>query len=128
MNTLTEKIRFNHDVDTIDEAKEYLNSRAKQLLRLDYKLLCIHSQDWGVSAFFTNTKTGKIYQSIYILASYRKKGIYKQQVQATILTSIECKIADFLHVQDIDYVVEDLVPFKEYQIIADLLRYAKSET
>lgn len=111
-----ETTRFNHDANINAEAIEYIENRAKQLLRHNYFLTSVEEKDWGVSAFFE--KEGKRYQSIYILKQHRKKGIYKQQVIETILTSIGCNIADYLHVHNIDCVVEELNPFYEYDVIA----------
>lgn len=60
-----------------------------------------------------------MYQSIYILEQYRKKGIYKQNINETILTSTECGIEEYLISKSIDYVCVSLTPFREYDIISN---------
>ena len=44
--------RFNYNANTISDAKEYIMSRAKQLLKLEYKVENIKEFYWGVSAYF----------------------------------------------------------------------------
>ena len=116
--------RFNFYADTIDEAKEYIYLRAKQLLKHDFTLTSIHSYFWGVSAYFD--KEGKIYQSIYILNSNRGKKIFQKNITHTILTSNESGIEEFLKNKNIDYLNISLTPFKEYEIISSF--YANQKT
>lgn len=112
-----EKLRFDFDANTIEDAKIYIENRAKQLLRFDYLLESIISNKWGLSCMFS--KGDKLYQSLYILKDYRSQGIYKEQVNRTILTSVECKIADWLFMNEIDYVAVELEDSHEYKLISD---------
>ncbi len=109
--------RFDFNSNTIEGAKNYIKARSKQLLRHNYKLQNIDEFYWGVSAYFIKDK--KLYQSLYILEQYRNKGIYKQNITETILTSTECVIEDYLISKSIDYVCVSLTPFREYDVISN---------
>lgn len=109
--------RFEFDANTIAEAVNYMQNRAKQLGRLHYVLENIDTYLWGISALFT--KKNKTYQSLYILDDCRGKGIFGQQVTHCIVTSYECDIVDYLSRNNIDHVVENLTPFKEYELISE---------
>lgn len=121
---MNQDTRFNNNASTFVEALEYFENRAKQLLRHDYFITSLKRFKGGASLFFI--KNGKRYQSIYILAPYRNKGLYAKQVVDTILTSTDCGIADYLHAHEIDCVVENLSPFHEYDIIARHYKYQKA--
>ncbi len=116
MESLLEIPRFNHDATTVEEAVNYMQNRAKQLLKHDYFITKIDTFEWGISAYFTNK--GILYQSIYILEGYRGKGLYKSVVTDRILTSYECDIEDYLHSQGIKYVIEGLRPSHEYGLVS----------
>lgn len=118
------KSRFNFNANTLDEAKDYIFSRSKQLLRHYFKLIDIQEYQWGVSAIFE--KDGRKYQSMYILEDYRNKGLYSKNIQYTILTSNECNIEDYLISKNIDYICVSLEPFVEYKIISDFYRDEKT--
>lgn len=109
--------RFDFNSNTIEDAKNYINARSKQLLRHNYKLRNIEEFYWGISAYFS--KDDKMYQSIYILEQYRNKGIYRKNINKTILTSIECGIEEYLISKSINYVCVSLTPFREYDIISN---------
>ncbi len=109
--------RFNYNANTIEEAKEYIYSRSKQLLRFGYRLVNIEEFYWGISAFFDKDNTK--FQSLYILDQYRGKGIFKENIKETIITAKQCDIEGFLLKENIPYVSVDLLPFIEYQIISD---------
>ena len=116
--------RFNFNANNVTDAKEYIISRAKQLLRLEYKLETIKEFYWGVSAYFIKNKD--VFQSLYILEQYRGKGIYKNNITNKILTSKECGIEDYLLENKIPYVCENLTPFAEYKIISDFYKNTKA--
>jgi hypothetical protein len=116
--------RFNFNANNVTDAKEYIMSRAKQLLRLEYKLETIKEFYWGISAYFSKNKD--IFQSLYILEEYRGKGIYKNNITNKILTSRECGIEDYLSKNKIPYICENLTPFVEYQIISDFYKDEKA--
>jgi hypothetical protein len=116
--------RFNYDANTVIEATEYIISRTKQLLRLEYKLENIKNFYWGVSAYFS--KNGEIFQSLYILEQYRGKGIYKNNISNKILTSKECGIEDYLLNNKILHICVSLTPFVEYKIISDFYKDMKA--
>ena len=109
--------RFVYDTNNLEDARSYILSRAKQLLRLFYKLVKIEEYEWGIDATFK--KDGKTYQSIYILKDYQGKGLYKTLVRDVILTSNMCNIVDYLDKNNIEYVCENLNPDIEYQVISD---------
>ncbi len=119
--TPTQVLRFNHNASTNEEAINYIENRAKQLLRFGYELSTYHNFKWGVRALFKDTKTGETYQSLYILKDSRNKGIYRSNLLPSfkVLTSTECNLAKYLFNNNIDFVQEDLTPFKEYEIISD---------
>jgi hypothetical protein len=116
--------RFNYDANTTIEATEYILSRAKQLLRLEYKLENIKDFHWGVSAYFS--KNEEVFQSLYILEQYRGKGFYKNNISNKILTSKECGIEDYLLNNKIPHICVSLTPFIEYQIISDFYKDMKA--
>ncbi len=109
-------MRFNTSATTIDEAKEYIHNRAKQLLRHYFKLDRIFTYDWGISAYFN--KHGEVFQALYVLKQYQGQGIYKQKVTHTIVTAEQCGIEDFLTNKEIDFISFDLNPYPEYDIIS----------
>ena len=117
--------RFNYDAATVGEAKEYILCRAKQLLRHYYKLQSIREYEWGISAYFI--KENKTYQSLYITEPFRGKGIFTQNITHTILTSGECDIESYLIKKNIDYQIEKLTMFREYQLIEDYYANQKAE-
>lgn len=116
--------RFNHNANNISDAKEYIISRAKQLLRLGYKLENIKEYDFGISAYFSKNKD--YFQSLYIIEQYRGKGVYKNNITNKILTSVECGIEDYLIKNKIPYICENLTPFVEYQIISNFYKDTKA--
>jgi hypothetical protein len=111
-------MRFNFDANTVDEATDYLKARSKQLLRFGFKLDQIISPDNGVviSYFIKNNVS---YQSIFILNDWRGKGLYKNWITHTILTSDDCKISDYLSKNDIKFISVNLYEWEEYRIISD---------
>jgi len=117
--------RFDFDANTIDGAKQYIFARAKQLLKHGYKFESMGLQEWGIIAFFS--KHEKTYQALYILKDFRGKGLYKQNIHQTILTSKECQISHYLHSNKIDYVEEVLTPFEEYNLISDFYGSKKAK-
>ena len=93
--------RFKKSLKTIDDAKEYLNARCKQLLRSNCKLISVAECEWGLNAYFNyNNKT---YQSIILLRDYCGKGLYKTLITHDIITTIDCDIVDYLIKNDIPY-------------------------
>lgn len=125
METVNQLLSYNHDADTIIEAEEYMLNRARQLLRLDYKLVERTKHTWGLNYFFVKDK--KFYQSIFILKSHRNKGLYQTLVRYPILTSHQCNIADYLTEHKIDHVVEELQPFNEYTLISNYYGDARTK-
>lgn len=117
--------RFNYDATTVIDAAEYMLARAKQLLRLEYKLQNMQAFEWGVTAYFT--KNEETFQSIYVLEQYREKGIYKNSITTKILTSKECGIEKYLQNNNIPYVCESLTPFAEYQIISNFYKNKRAK-
>lgn len=120
MEITTTPIRFNFDANTIREATEYIQNRAKQLLRLGYLLVGTTTTEEGVVLSYFK-KDNQIYQSLYILKDYRGKGLFlKHKFRIyPVLTSVECGIADYLVKNDINHVVESLEPFAEYKLISN---------
>ncbi len=125
MQSIDNISRFNYDANTNIEAREYIISRSKQLLRVGYKLKNIEEFNWGISAYFI--KNDEIYQSLYLLEQHRGKGIYKDNITHKILTSKECGIEDYLIKNKIPYICEDLTPFLEYQIVSDFYKGLKAK-
>lgn len=123
--TIINDSRFNFNANTIEQAVSYINTRAIQLLRLNFKLLRIEEFEWGISAFFE--KENKIFQSIYILEPFRNNGLYCQNVKYTILTSNECGIEEYLKSKKIDYICVSLTPFYEYEIISEFYKGQKAK-
>jgi hypothetical protein len=119
------KNRFNFDANTIEDAREYMFSRAKQLLKHGYKSESWKAYEWGIDLTFS--RNNKKFQSLYILKDFRNKGIYQNQIWTTILTSVECGISDYLLKNNIDFVEEKLVPFTEYEIISDFYGEQKAK-
>jgi len=122
-NTYTN--RFNLYASTIEEAKDYIINRGKQLLRFGYKLSSLETYEWGVDARFV--KGDNIYQAIYILHDYRGKGLFPTLVKTTIVTSPQCGIEPYLKNKGFDYVTHDLVPNDEYLLIANFYGSEKAE-
>lgn len=98
--------RFDFDADTVEGAVNYLKNRAIQFLSLGYKLLVIDEYEFGAIAYFKDGN-GDVFQSIYIIKSFRSKGIYKKYVTHIILTTEECGIEDYLLDNQINYHMED---------------------
>ena len=117
--------RFNLYVSTIEEAKDYIINRGKQLLRFGYRPSTLDTHEWGVDARFI--KDDKEYQAIYILHDYRGKGLYQSLVKTTIVTSPQCGIEAYLKDKGFDYVTHDLEPFDEYLLIANFYGSQKAE-
>jgi hypothetical protein len=111
------RIRFNLNANTNSEAIEYLNSRAKQLLRHNFKLVDISEFTHGVTALFE--RDGTTFQSTYILEQYRNKGLYRNTINHTILTTPDCGIEAYLIKHNIDYVCVENSPFIEYDLISE---------
>lgn len=109
--------RFNMDATTVEEAIDYIKARATQLLRFGYKLSNITTHEWGVDARMV--KRGKEYQAIYIIESYRSKGLYPSLVQKEIITAKQCDIKAYLTKKKIKYTALELCPFEEYKMIED---------
>ena len=117
--------RFNFDANTIADAREYMIARSRQLLRHGYFLVNINDLEWGISAYFE--KDTKLYQSIYVLRDYRKKGYYRKAITHTILTSGECDINNYLEIREIPYVMVNLSEHKEYTAIQKAYGNRKAE-
>ena len=118
------KDRFDFDANTIEDARLYMLSRAKQLLRFHYKLVNIVEEQWGISAYFD--KSGILYQSLYILKDFRGKGIYPSKVTNTIITTKECNISAYLDKKNIKY-VELNISFPEYTLMGNIYGSEKSK-
>jgi len=116
--------RFELNATTNAQAIEYINSRAKQLLRHNFRILEILEFQYGVIAFFT--KGGKTYQSTYILDQFRNKGIYRNTIKHTVLTTPDCGIVEYLTKHNIDYISVDNSPFIEYDMISDFYQGDKA--
>lgn len=125
MEMLKQPLSYNHDADTISEAKEYMINRARQLLRLGYRLISLVENTWGIDCTFK--REGREYQALYILKSHRGKGLYPSLVNKTILTSYQCNITDYLRVNGIRFVVEELDPFDEYKHISNYYGDARAK-
>jgi hypothetical protein len=119
------KPRFNADADNIEDAVVYIKNRAVQLIKFGYKLTDIKTYEWGVDATFI--KDGKEYQTIYLLESFRGKGLYKSLVNKTILTSDDCDIRWYLVENEIDHVSVVLIVTDEYQTITNYYGDSKAE-
>lgn len=112
-------MRFNKNATTNTEALEYVNNRAKQLLRLGYRMVqsTLEIKEWGLSVFFE--KGDDLFQVIYLLEQFRGSGKYKSLVKGTILTSYQCNIEEYLRRHKIPYVIENLTPYLEYRYIQE---------
>lgn len=117
--------RFNYDANTIAEARTYMIGRSRQLIRHGYMLVNINEFDWGLSTYYE--KDNIIYQSIYVLNDYRNKGVYKRNVTHKIVTSYECGIDDYLELNSIPFIMENLSGMKEYETIQDLYGNKKTK-
>jgi hypothetical protein len=109
--------RFDFDADTLESAHEYMNGRTLQVLRLGYEFVNREDYEWGTIYYLK--KNGITYQSIYILNSFRNKGIYRKYNKFPIITAKECNIADYLTTHNIQFIEEETNPFIEYEIISN---------
>lgn len=119
--------RFDPSADTLDDAKQYLLNRAKQLL-VDDISFCgfedIHLKFPGVvTAHFLNNRTKISYASHYILKSFRGRGLYEQVINyigKPIVTSPDCELESFLRSKKIPYILAAThQTWLEYEIIAN---------
>jgi hypothetical protein len=109
--------RFNLNANSINEAIVYIENRAVQMLKFDYRLVNLKQNEWGVDATFV--KDNKEFQSIYLLEQFRGKGMYKTLVTKPIITSKQCGLDVFLEKNNIEHVSLDMDIFEEYKIISD---------
>jgi hypothetical protein len=107
--------RFKKILKTIEEAKNYLIARSKQLLKYNCKLISIDEYEWGLNAMFYYNN--KIYQSIILLKDFCGKGLYKTLVTHDIITTIDCSIVDYLDKYEISYCCLLNIHSYEYTLI-----------
>lgn len=106
------KQRFNHDIETFDEAKYYFCNRSKQLMFDSIKVDINEFKDlgWGCHAsFYDMTDLSKKCHSVYVYKSHRnqkKLQIFcEQNPDYTFVTSPECNIENWFIKNNIKYIV-----------------------
>lgn len=112
--------RFNYNADTVQEALNYIKNRALQLLKFDAFLTHHVVDEKYVVGFFEYNEAP--YISIYVLESWRGKGLF-EEIQRfynhPIITAKECAIEGFLKYKMIDYVALHIEDCDEYKMIQD---------
>lgn len=114
------KERFNHNANTFEEASEYLNNRAMQLLKVGVKKE--HIIEEVGAAVMIMEYDGKTYQSIYILLDYRNQGLFDKlynKRKYDILTSTDCDIDEYLDYKGYPYKMVQLWHSQEYDYIKE---------
>lgn len=110
--------RLNYDASTHEEAQNYLESRAKQLLKFDVSLLEIQHHNEASIAIFEYQQ--QQYQSVYMLEQFRGQGFYSKLFQIhslPVLVSYECQIEEYLKSKAYPYLIFRIEDSAEYQLI-----------
>lgn len=100
---------INYDAETVEEAKDYLKYRYKQLGKFGFYLkdkFVIENN--SIVSIYKNPFDAGYYGSVYILKQYREKRLFSKRVQEfmiTIVTLDECNLSDFLESKEINHIV-----------------------
>lgn len=127
-------IRFNPDAETVDDAKEYLLNRAKQLAVEEITFSGFESTQLYfpgvITAHFLCQKSKVSYSAFYILKQYRGNGTYLKvanYINKPIITSPDCHLADFLESKGLRYrLAADFQVWDEYKAISEEYSYIKA--
>ena len=110
--------RLNLEAQNADEAINYLNNRAVQMLKFGVKFVGLKIHDEAVVG--TLEYDGQGYQSIYVFDQHRGQGLYKrlfEELELPVLTSDECELEGFLKAKNYPYVCFTIEEFPEYKLI-----------
>lgn len=91
---------INYNADTIEDAKEYLQYRYKQLLKFGYSVKEeFVVEDNSIITLYNDPNNDGFWGSIYVLKQYRGKQIFLkrlQQFMIAVVTLEECGLEDYL--------------------------------
>lgn len=119
------KARFNHDANTLEEAREYLLYRAEQLLIDNIKFVRfepVHRIFPGVVTAIYKDNTYNIeYAAHYVLKDFRGKSLYPvvyRHVGKPIITFWDCHLTTYLSNNRIPYkIASNFLNTREYEAI-----------
>jgi hypothetical protein len=100
---------INYNADTIEEAKEYLKYRYKQLLKFGYSVkeeLVVEGN--SIVTFYNDPNNDGFWGSVYVLKQHRGKQIFLkrlQQFMIAVVTLEECGLEDYLISRKINHKV-----------------------
>lgn len=107
---VTHELRFPMDADTLELATQYLKNRALQILMDGFCPVSIVPLEeegvcWGVRALCKDPG-GRVWQSVYTLASHRGRGHMSRYLRASpipVITTPDCHIEEYLRARGIEY-------------------------
>lgn len=127
-NLLDRESRFNMNARTFQEAVEYYQNRAIQLLKEEIFISSITDMGEYALAIFYNDK--EEFVSYYVYEQHRGKGIYKSLIPKLVnrvLIGDECHLRNFLVKHKADYRQVKMTPLVEYEMIANHYGYDKAK-
>jgi hypothetical protein len=119
------EFNINYNAETIEDAKEYLKYRYKQLLKFGYSVRDeIVVEDNSIVTLYNDPNNEGFWGSVYVLKQYRGKQIFLkrlQQFMIAVVTLEECGLEEYLLSRKINHKV--LRHSKAYKLIQNEYKY-----